>query len=187
MADDGQARVWVIDTSSILQIRRMYDPAMPSSQHRIVADADYVRAIYDHLSDLVAAGRLTFPSQVVAELYPASSPDLAGAWIHSQRLLRKFGDPDYSTLIAVQQEITLQFGHDNPLADTEKSIEDADPWIVAQAMELFRDGLLAAVVTEDRRDRGTTSVTTACNHLDLPCVQTRPFLNHCGAPPEPEI
>jgi hypothetical protein len=165
----------------------MYDPTQPPSRHRRVADAKYLNQIYDHLGALVIGGRLTFPSQVVDELYPSSSPDIAGMWAHAHKGLRQHMDPGYDTLRLVLAEIARQFGLDKPLADPSKTSEDADPWIVAQAVELKETGLLEAVVTEDRRDRGTISVTTACRHLGLPCVATLHFLNHCGAPPEPDV
>lgn len=173
MAEDGDDRVWVIDTSSILQIRRMYDPTAPATRHQILADAGFMRSVYNHIGQLVVAGRVTFPSQVDDELYRSSSPDAAFRWTHSFVGKRRHGDPDYQVLRTVQAEIVNQFGIGEPLAESRKTSEDADPWVVAQAYELHQAGMLAAVVSEDFRDRRTTSITTACQYFGLPCIKTR--------------
>ncbi|CAN5119794.1 hypothetical protein BH23CHL1_BH23CHL1_05230 [soil metagenome] len=77
MIGEGQRRVWVIDTSAILHVRRMYDPAVLDERHRRYQDATYCEQVLRHLTQLVADGELVFPKQVRDELYKPTSNDLA--------------------------------------------------------------------------------------------------------------
>lgn len=178
MIDDEQTRVWVIDTSSILRVRRMYDPAVADSQYRVRADHDYCITVLDHLKGLVREGRVTFPKQVKEELYKPTSHDLASQWVFQTASLRRYPEPSLDVLASVLTKVPR-------LADPTKSTEDADPYIVALALELLQKGALHALVTEDVRDRRSTSIATACATLGIPWLTTLQFLVDCGAPEAP--
>lgn len=178
MIDDERQKVWVVDTSSIVQIRRMYDPSIAETQHRRIADYDYCHLLFDFLEALVTAGRLTFPVQVRDELNCRTPSDLASDWSKGCARQRRYNDPRLLTVKAVLEKVPN-------IVDHTKLMDDADPYVVAQALDLQATGILHAVVTEDRRDRRTTSITTACIRLGLPCIRTLPFLEACGAPSEP--
>lgn len=178
MIGQGRQKVWVIDTSAILQVRRMYDPDVPETHHRRHRDKSYCVQVLQHLTQLVADGHLVFPKQVRDELHKPASNDLASQWVHHCAPLRRHNEPAQASL----RHLLSQFPN---LVDYRKSMDDADPYVVAQAIELQSAAILAAVVTEDRRDRRSTSITTACRGLGIPCIDTLQFLSDCGSPKEP--
>ena len=66
----GHAIVWVLDTSSIVQVRRSVENSQKS-------------AVFDQMGALVEDGRLVFPKQVVTELervVDQHSPDAQYLW-----------------------------------------------------------------------------------------------------------
>ncbi len=80
------------------------------------------------------------------------------------------------------------------VVDVNKASEDADPWVLALALQLQESMLLKiCVVTEDTVDRNRLSMITACERLNLRSCRIRDFLSNCGitmrsapAPPDPE-
>jgi hypothetical protein len=79
-------------------------------------------------------------------------------------------DPDVSIVAEV---MASQAGR---VVDTEKTI-DGDPYVVALALELSRNGYSVTVVTEDVNDRpNRISMATACAHLHLPHLRLNEFL-----------
>lgn len=173
-----QHSVWVIDTSAILQVRRMYDPTVPDTHHRRYRDKNYCAQVLHHMTQLVTDGHLAFPRQVRDELYKPTSNDLASQWVHHCAPLRRHHEPAPSTVRLLLSQIPN-------LIDYTKVMDDADPYVVAQAIEIQNTALFASVVTEDRRDRRSTSITTACRKLGIPCINTLQFLSDCGSPNEP--
>ncbi len=156
----------------------MYDPAVLDERHRRYQDATYCEQVLRHLTQLVANGERVFPKQVRDELYKPTSNDLASQWVHQSTPLRRHKEPAPTTL----RYLLSQFPN---LVDSRKTTDDADPYVVAQAVELQRAAILAVVVTEDRRNRKSTSITAACRELGIPCIDTLQFLNDCGSPKEP--
>lgn len=79
-------------------------------------------------------------------------------WEHVQRVMAEAGD----------------------VVDPNKTKEDADPYVLALALQLLAEGRDVCVVTEDRVDRIRIAVTTACDRLGIPHCSVRNFLGGLG-------
>ncbi len=66
------------------------------------------------------------------------------------------------------------------VVDVDKASEDADPWVLALALQLKIDGHAVCIVTEDIVDRSRISIATACGRLDIEWCRVREFFGYCG-------
>ena|SRR5260370_23440990 len=104
--------VWVIDTSSILEIRRQ----VPTVSRRRCLDG---------LRSLVESGHLVYPRQVVQELERGCGGDESDEWFfwakQNQRQACRYST-DYARLTRLLQRVYL-------VIDTEKTsgVDEADP------------------------------------------------------------
>jgi hypothetical protein len=163
MPDD----VSVIDTSSILQVRR------------IIARQEQ-QGVYDKLTVLVQGDSLFFPKEVVVELERWSNPDPSSTdlpleWVkaNSQKGA-KHGVPFDALKLVLEQ---VQEVHD----PDKLGVEEADPYVLALAIHLQQQGKQVMVLTEERKDRpDKISMTTACGVLRLPCLPVHMFLRING-------
>lgn len=71
-------------------------------------------------------------------------------------------------------------GQAGDVVDPNKTKEDADPYVLALALQLLEEGHDVCVVTEDRVDRNRIAVTNACTRLGLPHCSVRDFLGGLG-------
>ena len=169
--EDSSERVYVIDTSSIIEIRRrMSQATLPE-----------LKSVFEKLGTLVDGGTLLFPQQVYGELEQGNK-NLGGAddapfeWIHAHR-----GQAVKDTKLFAQVRRVLEVAPN--LVDKEKisGPDQADPWVVALALSLVEGGRAVTVITEDRNDRlDKTSVQSACGLLGIPAMSITAFLQHKG-------
>jgi hypothetical protein len=159
--------VWIIDTSSILQLRRL----IPANQLR--------QAMAD-LDKLVDSGTLVFPDKVFAELDRwenpnPSNPDLPLSWTKRNRPKAARHGDFLDALKEVLQEVP-------DVCDPDKvGVEEADPYVLALALHLARQGRRCTVITEERKDRpDKMSLTTACGVLRLPALPLETYLARQG-------
>jgi len=114
---------------------------------------------------------LTYPKQVVDELKRFAKGDLPLLWANSNSgKVPLIPIPDLCV-----KEVLQRVRH---VLDTEKTKEEADPYILALALALQREGYNATVVTEETVDTPLKmSMAMACTLLNLPCQRIRDFLN----------
>ena len=155
--------VWVIDTSSIIEVRR-------STQKR------HRERIFRKLTRLVTEGRLAYPPQVVAELERSAQskpPDPQLAWA-KQNASAAHGNgscflDDVKEILAEVPQVL------DPNKDA--GADEADPYVLAVAQRLRQEGTDARVVTEERRDTNSKmSMNTAAGILGIPSVPLAAFL-----------
>jgi hypothetical protein len=85
------------------------------------------------------------------------------------------GEPDY---IYVQQVMSSEAGK---VVDPDKTKEDADPYIIALALQLIGTGHTVCVVTNDQKPQpGRISLSTACDHLSVWWCGLSDFLIELG-------
>jgi Domain of unknown function (DUF4411) len=163
MPDD----VSVIDTSSILQVRR------------IIARQEQ-QGVYDKLTVLVQGNSLFFPKEVVVELERWSNPDPSSTdlpleWVKANsHKAAKHGVPFDALKLVLEQ---VQEVHD----PDKLGVEEADPYVLALAIHLQQQGKQVMVLTEERKDRpDKISMTTAYGVLRLPCLPVHMFLRING-------
>jgi len=160
--------VWVVDTSSIIEIRR-----------RLTREDQ--RTVYVSLTALVDANHLVFPVQVLNELKRWANPtgdDPPLKWTESVED-RAVSNPAWSTVAEVLRQVPEVLDPDKT-----SGAEEADPYILARALELKRDGRDVTVITEEKTNKPRKlSLSTAAGILKLPAVTMLPFLKSQGLLP----
>ena len=167
MALDG-VKVWVLDTSSLIESKDLISINRQWEAFKL-------------LEKRVEEGRIAMPRQVIDEITTTDHPDLPGAWAPGMRAkLQHILRPDdqyMESVMAVAGDVI----------DQRKRHEDADPWVLALALQLKSEGIAVCIVTEDIVDRGSRiSIASACGRLGLDWRRTREFLEHFGIPIKPE-
>lgn len=166
--------VYVIDTSSLIQL--LDDWNHETRWNALVECAKWVED-----------GKLVFPTQVEKELTAFEVPDSITSWAAGVRNARKFPDPDYKTVRSILTNQAVQ-----KVVDWSKATkaDPADPYVLAMAVELVKDGHDACIVTEDRRDKPDgygklkkSSIVTCCAALSLSSMPMSQFLPLLGIKP----
>jgi hypothetical protein len=154
--------VWIIDTSSIAQVRRSI--ANPRKS-----------AVFEQMGKLVEEGRLAFPAEVVEELERGAdpaTPDQQFLWAKKYKAHSAQNQP---TLEQVKEVLSVVPTVLDPDKDT--GAEEADPYLLAMALHLRDLGRDARIVTEEVRDYPRKmSLNTAAGLLGVPSVNLMAFL-----------
>ncbi|MEX2147829.1 MAG: DUF4411 family protein [Candidatus Rokuibacteriota bacterium] len=161
-------QIWVIDTVSVIEIRR----ALPKPvQARIVLDLD----------DRARSGVIVYPPEVLGELERASETikgkgrgDRPLAWAKKHEL----NGTRYGHLFDGAKAILARVPN---LIDRDKvaveGIDVADPHVIALAVHLKREGDDVTIITEDFNSTPKkTGLADAAGVFKIPCVRFRTFL-----------
>jgi hypothetical protein len=156
--------VWVIDTSSIIAVRRQVTVAVR-------------RNAFLRLTQLVNDGRLIYPPEVLDELErntDLKNPDDQYQWCNANASrAHALESCNYDDVRAVLAEVPDVLDRDK-----ESGVEEADPYVLALARKLRDAGVDARVVTQETKDTPMKmSMSTAAGILGIPCVPLRAFLN----------
>jgi hypothetical protein len=158
--------VWIIDTSSIAEIRRSVENTKKAQ-------------VFSKLTELVNQRRLLFPRQVLDELERGADPDGPDQqylWAKRNQATACRNDPSLDSVKAVLAVVSRVL---DPDKDT--GVEEADPYVLAKAADLRRGGSDARVVTEEKNDTPRKmSLRTASGLLGIPSVPLRAFLEFEG-------
>jgi Domain of unknown function (DUF4411) len=159
---------WVIDTSSIIAVRRL------------VPRADQLK-VFGKLDSLITSDALVYPAQVVDELERYSdtssgNPDLPFQWAKRNQARATRHGPQFEKVREV-----LAHPQVRNIVDPDKAgVDEADPYVLGLAIYLKDQGEVT-VITEERRDRpGKLSMNTACGLLRMYCLSMEPFLAEQG-------
>ena len=159
---DGNV-IWVVDTSSVAQVRRSVENA--KKKH-----------VFQSMTALVQSGNLVFPKQLVAELgrmADPKSPDAQYQWAKENESKATEHAPNLDEVQRVLAEVPTVLD-----ADKDTGVEEADPYVLALAVQLHNQGKEVRIVTEDARDIPTQmSLRTAAGLLGIPSVPLTAFLN----------
>lgn len=144
---------YCIDSSSLIEIKQRF----PS---------DTFPSVWSRLSQLATSGRLFAPDEVLREI----EKDLQlGPWAKSHRGM--FRKPDAAQVTLTQQIL----GTFPKLVDASKQAAEADPFVIALAIEenrkqasLLNAGSKCLVVAEERR--GSQNIRVACARYGVQCV-----------------
>lgn len=154
-------RVWILDTSALVEAKFALS----------VADQWQTFKLLEYM---VRAGTVAMPRLVIREISEIAHPDLPGAWAPGVRDIQQHPlDPEWEHVQRVMAEA-------GDVIDPNKAKEDADPYVLALALQLVGQGHDVCVVTEDRVDRNRIAVTTACDRLSIPHCSVRDFLGGLG-------
>ncbi len=167
----ARSEIWVIDTSSILELRRKA-PASKQGQ------------IYARLGEMVEADILVYPKEVLdelerrtAEIAGTGRRDLPYEWAKKHEKQATRHGTDYAALryVLSVEGVAQLLDADNP------GVEEADPYVLALAHHLNANDQFSRVVTEDRRNApDKIALASACGIVGVPVVPMRPFLLNRG-------
>ena len=159
--------VWVLDTSFLIRSKREISIYRQWEAFKL-------------LETMAEGGRIAMPDQVIDEITNTKHPDLPGAWAPGVRpkirLARRAADRYQERVMEVASGVI----------DQKKRGEDADPYVLALALQFQAEGHAVCIVAEDFVDRHRLSMATACRRLGLAWTSTRPFLEGCGIPVKQE-
>jgi Domain of unknown function (DUF4411) len=129
-------------------------------------------SVWRNMAALVEAGRLLAPHAVLEEI--RRGDDELVEWADSHRHMFRATD---QTLLDKVKEVLRQFPD---LVDPLKEEEDADPYVVAQAIlevegqtDLLKEPTMCGVVTQEHRRLGRTRIPHACSHYAIECFDFR--------------
>jgi hypothetical protein len=154
--------IWVIDTSSVIEIRRSIENSKKAG-------------VFSRLGQLVQEERLVYPKHVVDELERFAdprSPDPPYIWAKQCQAKACEDEPSL-------EDVKNVLGRVPTVLDTEKDtgVEEADPYVLAQAVRLRAAGKEARIVTEEKNDTpGKMSLRTAAGLEGVPSVPLKAFL-----------
>jgi Domain of unknown function (DUF4411) len=159
----AQALIWVIDTSSIIAVRRLG------------LDNSRKSRVFGHMGELVLSGRLVYPKEVVEELerfVDPRSPDEQFKWARTHEAKACARAPTLERVKEVLEKVSSVLD-----PDKDSGVEEADPYILAMACQLLAEGNDVRLVTEEKADTPRKmSLNTAAGLLRLPSVPLKAFL-----------
>ena len=160
--------IWVIDTSSVLEVRRI----VPQN-HR--------QSVYDALSASVADGHLVFPTQVFDELKRFKNPnklDMPFEWAKANKYVATQFEPLYNEVKQLLSDPQLV-----RVLDPNKPNEEADPYVLALAEKLSANSSVG-VLTQDLVSKPRKlSLSDACGLRRIVTLTMEPFLQQQGLIP----
>lgn len=169
--EEGPEDVFVLDTSSLIQIRRLMSQ---ESKARLTM-------VYDAVTKLAQRGVIAFPQAVIDEI-KHGAPAISGtadhplAWATASEEHAVPNHELFTHVRAVLAEVPDLLDRDKP-----STADEADPYVVALALKLREDSARVTVVTEERNDSpDKTSMGSACGILGLPAISMRVFLARQG-------
>ena len=144
---ERRGSIWILDSSAAINFKTL--------------PIDRQWEFGDILLDLIGAGELLFPSQVHRELTDPQlirHPDMPGAWVaRAWRLMKPHPAPKDTTVREVLR------AHPD-LIDVNAQHDQADPYVVALAVELSRAGDPVRVVADEGETR---ALQAACRTFGI--------------------
>jgi hypothetical protein len=158
-------RLWVVDTSSLIQVRQAGISAAKQA------------AVFKTLTGLAEAGRLVFPPQVREELEWAEADHPADAALVWTRKVRETAER-LANLATVQRVLARA----PKLIDADSKRDQADPYVIALALDSESLGGVS-ILSDDRTDRfdghgvpRKLSVATVAGLWDVPVAPLAGFV-----------
>lgn len=150
-------KAWVLDSSALINFKH-------------VIKIEHQWQFLECLQEMVSRGELFICRAVVKEVRQPH-PDALGAWAFGVRDLVKEAFDPAETFVA---EVMATAGD---VIDDDDEESDADPHVVAQALELRHGGFDVQVVTTDTKaHRDRIPMTEACARLGLASCSDREFI-----------
>ena len=161
------SEVWVIDACALIQVK-----------HEIAPHLQW--GFLERLKGMVMSGAVCFPRAVRNELQQARFIDTPEAWaLDVCGQVQHCYDPADDVLARVMAVA-------GDVIDSEAEGDPADPYVLAQAVELLDAGRTVCVVTNDLIDRKPIKIamSTACIRLGLPWCDLAGFMSSLGFDPK---
>lgn len=147
---------WVFDTSALIAVKSVPKDTRP--------------ALWAAMTELVRHGRLRMPREVIDELKRGS--DDVSAWAQA---VEAPATKDSPSLAQVQSVLAVVPDVLDPAKDS--GADEADPYVLAMAINLNAQGADVRIVTQESKDKpGKTSLNTAAGILGLISVPLLGFM-----------
>lgn len=160
--------VWLIDSSMLIHIKHV----IPGSKQW---------TLFRLLESMVEEARIAYPKQVRIEMTQLAHPDAPGVW--AEGVFPAIKHPVSPDVVYMRQVMASPAAR---VVDPNKTKEDADPYLIALALQLMASGLEVCVVTEDHLDTGVRiALTSACDICKVPWMRAEEFLTLIGYAPVP--
>lgn len=127
---------------------------------------DVAPAVWEAIEDLIAEGTIISVHEVYRELLNGGGEDEIRVWAESHS--DTFHEMCEVQIAILATELLVQFPK---LANHDSQKPFADPWLVAMALKLIREGADCCVVTEEKLGGdGASKVPNVCRHYEVPCT-----------------
>ena len=160
--------IWVIDTSSVINVKELVKKTGR-------------KKVFDALAELCVQGRLVFPQEVLDELENGARRGMEDLPLKWARENKQFGytlGPCSEQLHKVMNDPVAKLTPD-PRQD--KGADDADPHVLATALEVVSKGSQAVVVTqESKKSPPQVPLNVAAGSLNLPSINLYALLTKIG-------
>lgn len=157
-------KVWVIDTSSIIDLRHL-----PGKTNRSR------NAVFDALTEFVEQGRLFYPPQVLAEVLRFGA-SVAQKWAKDNEEKATRYKPVYADIKPILARVRnlVDYAKPNPT-------DQGDPYVIVVAQKLEANGHQPTIITEDRKkQQKKTPLSSAAGVFGFPSVALYVFLETEG-------
>ena len=160
------SEIWVIDTSSLIQIKE-------------AGTNKHLPRILRELTKMVNAGTLVFPAEVHKELkyfHREDVPDAIFDWTDSNRTQATRFGIDYDAMARVLAKATKVLD-----ANKTSGPEEADSYVLTLGLQLKEAGAEVTIITQESRDKPfKLSMSSASGLLKIYAVSIFPFLEDQG-------
>lgn len=151
--------IYVMDTSSLIEMKNKYP-----------RDVSLFKPVWENVEKLCREGRLIMPIEVLKEI--EQGDDELTKWVRKKR--KMFIKPNQSQFVKMSN-ILNKFSF---LAKPEKPGPNADPWVIALAVEkneeeqkvLFPNKYI--VVTEESKTK-TNKIPAVCKNYNIECINLK--------------
>lgn len=157
-------KVYVFDTSALLALHRHNTQVIQLPQ-----------AIWDTLAQMIKEGKITSHFYVYEEVVneKAENPDMITEWLIPKKRYFERETAEQAFHVA---KIISKFPK---LIDPEREKEQADPWVVAQAIILNKQTTLLEnveyVVVTQENPNSTKKIPAACRHYKVRAIALKEF------------
>ena len=156
-------RVWVIDTSSVIDLRHL--PGKGDGSRNVT---------FDRLTDLVDKAQLFFPPVVLEEVLRFGAT-VAQDWAKKNAPKATVHKPTYDEVKPILARIP------NLIDATKFGTDQADPYVIVVAQKLEALDHRPTIITEDRKkQQNKVSLSSAAGVFGFPSVALSVFLETEG-------
>jgi hypothetical protein len=149
---------YVIDTSALINI------------HPDTYPHDIFEGMWHQMEKLIRDDRLISPKQVFDEL--KRKDDAIKKWVEGNKKLFRDLDPQQGSIV---KDILKDYPN---LIDAEKETDDADPFVIALALEkkTLKDYNKKIIVTDEKPKQNRDDIPAVCKKYGLECISLFDFL-----------
>ncbi|HEY4963563.1 MAG TPA: DUF4411 family protein [Candidatus Saccharimonadales bacterium] len=154
-------RIYIIDSSIFIELNRINENSI-----------EIPKPVWDKLDELLTSGKIISHRYVYEEIVSASKdPDKVSAWLAPKKEYFPLETPEQ---VAYMIEVVQKYPK---LVKPENEKEDADPWLVALAIDNNKseNEKEFILVTQENQNK-TTNLPAACKNFGIMTISLKQFL-----------